>query len=132
MRSPACGSDDILRYNGRLSAICKLGNWPSIQLKCIGQVGGGSQWPGWGWVSVVGLEVVSVVGVGVGLSGLCGGGSQWPSWGWVSVVGMGWVSVVGMGLTGREWVGLSGRGGVGLSGRHGVGLSGQDEGGSQW
>ena len=36
-----------------------------------------------------------MVGVGVGLSGLCGGGSQWPGWGWVSVAG------VGMGLSGR-------------------------------
>ena len=35
-----------------------------------GQVGGGSQWPGWGWVSVAGVEV------GVGLSGRVGGGSQ--------------------------------------------------------
>ena len=34
-----------------------------------GRVGGGSQWPGWGWVSVA--------GVGVGLSGRVGGGPQW-------------------------------------------------------
>ena len=39
----------------------------------MGVAGGGSQWSGWRWVSVVGV-------------------------GWVSLVGNGWVSVVGMGL----------------------------------
>ena len=74
-----------------------------------GRGGDGSQWPGWGWVSVAGLGVGLTGREWVGLSG---------SDGWVSVVGMGWVSVVKMR--------------VGLSGRDEVGLSGQDEGGSQW
>ena len=162
MCSPACGSDDILRYNGRLSAICKLGNWPSIQLKCIGQVGdlgvglsgqvgGGSQWSGWRWVSVAGVGVglsgrggvggwVSVVGMGW-VSGQDEGGSRWYGWGWVSVVRvgvglrvrMGWVSVVGMvwvslSRVGMGWVSLSrvGMGWVSLS-RVGMGwVCGQD------
>ena len=42
-----------------------------------GRVGGGSQWPGWGWVSVVGLEVDLSGRDGVGLSGRGWGGSQW-------------------------------------------------------
>ena len=45
-----------------------------------GLCGGGSQWPGWGWVSVVKMRV--------GLSGRDGVGSQWSGWGWV--LGSGW------------------------------------------
>ena len=66
-----------------------------------GRDGGGSQWSGWGWVSVVGM-------------------------GWVSLirVGMGWVC-------GQDGVGPRGQNGVGLSGRDGVGLlnQGRDRGG---
>ena len=58
-----------------------------------GRVGGGSQWSGWGWVSVA--------WVGVGLSGRDG----------VGLTGREWV-----GLSGRDGVGLpkQGRDGVGL------------------
>ena len=38
---------------------------------------GGSQWWGWGWVSVVRMRVGLSGRDGVGLSGRDGGGSQW-------------------------------------------------------